>query len=66
MMEQITLSKQKQFGASSEKSQYNQLCLLNEVEKEADDRIAEHEFEEIKIKGKSVLVRRKKCYQTYQ
>ena len=46
------LSKHKQFGASSEKSQYDQLCLFDEAEKEADDRIAEPEFEEIKIKRK--------------
>lgn len=52
MMEQITLSNHKQFGASSEKSQYDQLCLFNEAEKEADDRIAEPELEEIKFKRK--------------
>lgn len=52
MMEQILLSKHKQFGASSEKSQYDQLCLFNDAEKEADERIAEPEFEEIKFKRK--------------
>lgn len=52
MLEQIKLSKQKQFGASSEKSQYDQISFFDEVEKEADEHIAEPEFEEIKYKRK--------------
>ena len=52
LMEQITLSKHVRFGASSEKSEYDQLSLFDEVEKEADDSIAEPEFEEIKIRRK--------------
>ncbi|WP_395939494.1 IS66 family transposase [Clostridium sp. DJ247] len=52
MMEQITLSKHKKFGASSEKSEYDQLSVFNEFEKESDDRISETELEEIKYKRK--------------
>lgn len=52
MMEQITLLKHVRFGASSEKSEYDQLSLFDEAEKEADERVAELEFEEIKIKRK--------------
>ena len=44
MMEQITLSKHVRFGASSEKSEYDQLSLFDEAEKEADERVAEPEF----------------------
>jgi transposase len=52
MLEQITLSKHVRFGASSEKSEYDQLSLFDEAEKEADQRVAEPEFEEIKIRRK--------------
>ncbi|MBZ9607332.1 IS66 family transposase [Clostridium estertheticum] len=52
MMEQITLLKHVRFGSSSEKSEYDQLSLFDEAEKEADERVAEPEFEEIKIKRK--------------
>ena len=52
MIEQIKLSQHKRFGASSEKSEYDQLGLFNEAEKEADDRVAEPELEEIKYKRK--------------
>lgn len=55
MMEQITLSKHVRFGSSSEKSEYDQVSLFDEAEKEADERIAEPEFEEIKIKRKKRL-----------
>ncbi|WP_207655408.1 IS66 family transposase zinc-finger binding domain-containing protein, partial [Clostridium vincentii] len=54
MMEQITLSKHKKFGASSEKSQYDQFSLFDEVETEADVSVKEPELEEINYK-------RKKC-----
>jgi len=50
LMEQIALSKHVRFGASSEKSEYDQLSLFDEAEKEADTSIAEPEFEEIKIR----------------
>ena len=52
LMEQITLSKHVRFGASSEKSEYDQLSLFDEAEKEADERVSEPEFEEIKIRRK--------------
>jgi transposase len=52
MMGQITLSKHKQFGASSEKSEYDQLSFFNEVEKEADNQKAEPTFEEVTYKRK--------------
>lgn len=52
LMEQMRLVKHKQFGASSEKSEYDQISLFNEAEKEADDRAAEPELEEIIYKRK--------------
>ena len=52
MMEQIKLFQHKQFGTSSEKSEYDQLGLFNEAEKESDDRVVEPELEEIKYKRK--------------
>jgi len=55
MMEQITLSKHVCFGSTSEKSEYDQVSLFDEAEKEADERIVEPEFEEIKIKRKKRL-----------
>lgn len=65
MMEQITLSKHVRFGTSSEKSEYDQLSLFDEAEKEADERVVELEFEEIKIRRKNALVKRMKCYPIY-
>ena len=49
LMEQIRLSKHKQFGASSEKSEYDgaQLNIFNEAETETDKTIAEPELVEI-------------------
>lgn len=52
MMEQITLSKHKKFGASSEKSEYDQISLFDEIENEADERVAEPALEEITYKRK--------------
>lgn len=52
LMEQITLSKHKKFGASSEKSQYDQFSLFDEVETEADVSVKEPELEEINYKRK--------------
>ena len=42
--EQLRLSKHKQFGASSEKSEYDQLSIFNEAELTADESIAEPEL----------------------
>lgn len=47
MMEQMKLSKHKQFGASSEKSEYDQLSFFNEAEKEANKKLEEPTIEEI-------------------
>lgn len=47
LMEQMRLSKQKQFGSSSEKSKYDELNLFNEAEATADKRAAEPELSEI-------------------
>ena len=52
LLEQIRLSKHKRFGTSSEKSEYDQLNLFNEAEKEADENVTEPELEEIKYKRK--------------
>ncbi|PPK44664.1 transposase IS166 family protein [Clostridium algidicarnis DSM 15099] len=51
-MEQITLSKHVRFGASSEKSEYDQLSLFDEAGNESNERVAEPELEEIKYKRK--------------
>ena len=48
LMEQLKLSKHRQFGVSSEKSEYDQLSLFNEAEVEADDNIADPNLVEIK------------------
>ena len=45
--EQFRLAKHRQFGASSEKSEYDQLSLFNEAEVTADENIAEPELMEI-------------------
>ena len=49
LMEHLKLSKHKQFGASSEKSEYDgtQLNIFNEAETEADKTVAEPELVEI-------------------
>jgi len=52
MMEQMKLSKHKQFGASSEKSEYDQLSFFNEAEKETNRKIEEPTIEEIEVKYK--------------
>ena len=46
--EQFRLFKHRQFGASSEKSEYDQISLFNEAEIEADANVAEPELTEIK------------------
>lgn len=48
LMEQMRLARQKRFGASSEKSEYDQLNLFNEVEVTAEDQAAEPELSEVK------------------
>lgn len=47
LMEQVQLAKHKQFGVSSEKSEYDQSCLFNEAEVSADEKTAEPELIEI-------------------
>jgi transposase len=47
LMEQMRLVRQKRFGASSEKSEYEQLNLFNEVEVTADEKVAEPELAEV-------------------
>ena len=44
LMEQMRLSRHKQFGSSSEKSEYDQLNFFNEAEANADTRVAEPEL----------------------
>ena len=48
LMEQFRLSKKKEFGQSSEKSEYIQLNLFNEAEATADANVPEPELTEIK------------------
>jgi transposase len=48
LMEQFRLSKKKQYGQSSEKSEYIQLNFFNEAEATADANVAEPELSEIK------------------
>ncbi|MCT4507216.1 MAG: IS66 family transposase [Tepidibacter sp.] len=52
MMEQMKLSKHKQFGASSEKSEYDQLSFFNEAEKEVNKNLQEPTIEEIEVRYK--------------
>ncbi|MFT9056828.1 MAG: IS66 family transposase [Ethanoligenens sp.] len=44
LMEQVRLAKHRQFGASSEKSEYDQLNLFNEAEVDAESHAAEPEL----------------------
>ena len=55
LMEQLKLSKRRQFGVSSEKSEYCQTNLFNEAESVSDLSAAEPELEEVKAyrRGKS-------------
>ena len=48
LMEQFRLTKKKEFGQSSEKSEYIQLNLFNEAEASADANVTEPELSEIK------------------
>jgi hypothetical protein len=45
--EQFRLAKHRKFGASSEKSEYDQLSLFNEVEVTADENVPEPELTEV-------------------
>jgi len=44
LTEQIRIGKRKQFGTSSEKSEYDQLNLFNEMEETADAQVIEPEL----------------------
>ena len=48
LMEQLKLSKRRQFGVSSEKSEHEQLSIFNEAETAADPSVAEPDLEEVK------------------
>ncbi|ADU26192.1 IS66 family transposase [Ethanoligenens harbinense] len=48
LMEQFRLAKRKQFGASSEQTDNEQLCLFNEAEQTADLTVPEPETTEVK------------------
>jgi transposase len=48
LMAQMRLARRKQFGASSEKSEYDQLSLFNEAEATADEHAAEPEVSEVR------------------
>jgi len=48
LMEQLKLSKRRQFGASSEKSEYDQISIFNEAECAADSFAEEPDIEEVK------------------
>ena len=48
LMEQLKLSKRRQYGVSSEKSEYDQVSLFNEVEVAADPTAVEPDIEEVK------------------
>ena len=59
--EQLSLSKQKRFGTSSEKTDIDQLnFLFDEAEKEADLKIPEPTVEEITYKRKKQVGQREK------
>jgi transposase len=48
LMEQLKLSKHRQFGASSEKSEYDQGTIFNEAESSANEKAPEPDIEEVK------------------
>ena len=48
LMQQMRLARHKQFGSSSEKSEYDQLSLFDEVETCADEKVPEPEASEVK------------------
>ena len=48
LMEQLKLTKRRQFGASSEKSVYGQVNFFNEAEATADESVSEPRMEDVK------------------
>ena len=48
LMAQMRLSRRKQFGSSSEKSEYDQLSLFDEAETYADEKVPEPQASEVK------------------
>lgn len=48
LMQQMRLARQKRFGSSSEKSEYDQLSLFDEAEASADETAPEPDIQEIK------------------
>lgn len=48
LMVQMRLARRRQFGASSEKSEYDQLSLFNEAESSADERAPEPQISEVR------------------
>jgi hypothetical protein len=48
LMAQMRLARRRQFGASSEKSEYDQLNLFNEAESTADERALEPQISEVR------------------
>lgn len=60
MMEQVKLNKHKKFGASSEKSEYDQISLFNEAEAEAKASAKEPVIEEINYKRRKKVGKKNK------
>ena len=58
LMEQLNLSKHRQFGASSEKTVYDQGTIFNEAESSANEKASEPDIEEVKA------YRRKKSHKS--
>ena len=48
LMAQMRLARQKRFGSSSEKSEYDQLSLFDEAEVYADEKVPEPQVSEVK------------------
>lgn len=61
--EQFRLSQHKRFGASSEKSNSNQLSIFNEAEQEAKANVKEPELEDITYKRRKGKNKKKKSFE---
>lgn len=61
--EQFRLSQQKRFGASSEKTNSEQLCLFNEAEHEGDSKAVEPTVEEITYKRRKARGKQDKMFE---
>ncbi|WP_230868042.1 IS66 family transposase [Iocasia frigidifontis] len=61
--EQFRLNQQRRFGASSEKSNSNQLSIFNEAEQEAKVSLKEAELEEITYKRRKGKNKKKKSFE---